>query len=247
MDNKNLIEIKDFTLPIQKRLLLDDVNAAMSAGTLVALIGRNGAGKSTFLRALAGLNRNYQGDIYIAGQNLKDISPLQLARSVSFVTTERVRIPNLRCRDVVAIGRSPFTNWIGRLSDEDEEIIGKSLNMIGMDQFAMRTMDTMSDGECQRVMIARALAQSTPIIMLDEPTSFLDLPARYELVELLKRLAHEESKLILFSTHELDIAMKLADRIALIADGDLYYESPEQLRESGILKDKFGEIIDKYL
>ena len=247
MDNKNLIEIKDFTLPVQKRLLLDDVNAAMSAGTLVALIGRNGAGKSTFLRAIAGLNRNYQGDIYIAGKNLKDISPLQLARSVSFVTTERVRIPNLRCRDVVAIGRSPFTNWIGRLSDEDEEIIGKSLNMIGMDQFAMRTMDTMSDGECQRVMIARALAQSTPIIMLDEPTSFLDLPARYELVELLKRLAHEESKLILFSTHELDIAMKLADRIALIADGDLYYESPEQLRESGILKDKFGEIIDKYL
>lgn len=247
MDNKNLIEIKDFTLPVQKRLLLDDVNATMSAGTLVALIGRNGAGKSTFLRAIAGLNRNYQGDIYIAGQNLKDISPLQLARSVSFVTTERVRIPNLRCRDVVAIGRSPFTNWIGRLSDEDEEIIGKSLNMIGMDQFAMRTMDTMSDGECQRVMIARALAQSTPIIMLDEPTSFLDLPARYELVELLKRLAHEESKLILFSTHELDIAMKLADRIALIADGDLYYESPEQLRESGILKDKFGEIIDKYL
>lgn len=247
MDNKNLIEIKDFTLPVQKRLLLDDVNAAMSAGTLVALIGRNGAGKSTFLRAIAGLNRNYQGDIYIAGKNLKDISPLQLARSVSFVTTERVRIPNLRCRDVVAIGRSPFTNWIGRLSDEDEEIIGKSLNMIGMDQFAMRTMDTMSDGECQRVMISRALAQSTPIIMLDEPTSFLDLPARYELVELLKRLAHEESKLILFSTHELDIAMKLADRIALIADGDLYYESPEQLRESGILKDKFGEIIDKYL
>ena len=247
MDNKNLIEIKDFTLPVQKRLLLDDVNATMSAGTLVALIGRNGAGKSTFLRAIAGLNRNYQGDIYIAGQNLKDISPLQLARSVSFVTTERVRIPNLRCRDVVAIGRSPFTNWIGRLSDEDEEIIGKSLNMIGMDQFAMRTMDTMSDGECQRVMIARALAQSTPIIMLDEPTSFLDLPARYELVELLKRLAHEESKLILFSTHELDIAMKLADRIALIADGDLYYQSPEQLRESGILKDKFGEIIDKYL
>ena len=247
MDNKNLIEIKDFTLPVQKRLLLDDVNAAMSAGTLVALIGRNGAGKSTFLRAIAGLNRNYQGDIYIAGKNLKDISPLQLARSVSFVTTERVRIPNLRCRDVVAIGRSPFTNWIGRLSDEDEEIIGKSLNMIGMDQFAMRTMDTMSDGECQRVMIARALAQSTPIIMLDEPTSFLDLPARYELVELLKRLAHEESKLILFSTHELDIAMKLADRIALIADGDLYYQSPEQLRESGILKDKFGEIIDKYL
>lgn len=247
MDNKNLIEIKDFTLPVQKRLLLDDVNAAMSAGTLVALIGRNGAGKSSFLRAIAGLNRNYQGEVYIAGQNLKDISPLQLARSVSFVTTERVRIPNLRCRDVVAIGRSPFTNWIGRLSDKDEEIIGKSLNMIGMDQFAMRTMDTMSDGECQRVMIARALAQSTPIIMLDEPTSFLDLPARYELVELLKRLAHEESKLILFSTHELDIAMKLADRIALIADGDLYYQSPEQLRESGVLKDKFGEIIDKYL
>lgn len=247
MDNKNLIEIKDFTLPVQKRLLLDDVNAAMSAGTLVALIGRNGAGKSTFLRAIAGLNGNYQGEVYIAGQNLKDLSPLQLARSVSFVTTERVRIPNLRCRDVVAMGRSPFTNWIGRLSDKDEEIIGISLNMIGMDQFAKRTMDTMSDGECQRVMIARALAQSTPIIMLDEPTSFLDLPARYELVELLKRLAHEESKLILFSTHELDIAMKLADRIALIADGDLYYQSPEQLRESGVLKDKFGEIIDKYL
>lgn len=247
MDFRKLISITDFTLSVGSRYLLHKVQASFEEGTLISLIGRNGAGKSTFLRALAGLNPLYRGEIRIAGENLREISSVNLAHLISFVTTERIRIPNLKCRDVVAMGRAPYTDWIGRLRREDEEVIDRSLATIGMSGFASRTMDSMSDGECQRIMIARALAQATPIMMLDEPTSFLDLPARYELVELLKRLAHQEGKLIIFSTHELDIAMKLSDRVALIADEELYTLSPIELKESGLLVNKFGEIVDKYL
>lgn len=139
-----------------------------------------------------------------------------MAKTLAFVTTERTRIANLKCKDVVAIGRAPYTNWIGKMQEADKEIVMRSLASVGMEAYAERTMDKMSDGECQRIMIARALAQDTSIILLDEPTSFLDMPNRYELCTLLARLAHDEGKCILFSTHELDIALSLADAIALI-------------------------------
>lgn len=213
-----MIQLLDLTLGYGSRTLLDPSSTTLAEGELTALIGRNGTGKSTLLRAIAALNNKYGGTILIDGSPLRDLSPAQLARRLAFVNTERTRIPNLRCRDVVAMGRAPYTNWIGRLSDADEKIIADSLQAIGMADYADRTMDRMSDGECQRVMIARALAQDTPNILLDEPTSFLDLPNRYRLVELLGKLAHDHHKCILFSTHELDIALRRTDRIALLAD-----------------------------
>ncbi|MDE6086136.1 MAG: ATP-binding cassette domain-containing protein, partial [Muribaculaceae bacterium] len=127
------------------------------------------------------------------------------------------------------------TNWIGMMQDIDREIVAEALRTVGMSGYARRTMDTMSDGECQRIMIARALAQDTPVILLDEPTSFLDLPGRYELVSLLSSLSHEKDKCILFSTHELDIALNLCDRIALIDGTTLYNMSPTQIQSSGLL------------
>ncbi len=117
-----------------------------------------------------------------------------MAKKLAFVTTERTRIANLKCEDVVAVGRAPYTDWIGRMQDADKEIVARSLASVGMEAYAHRTMDKMSDGECQRIMIARALAQQTPVILLDEPTSFLDLPNRYELCSLLARLAHDEGQ-----------------------------------------------------
>lgn len=239
-----MIELKDFSIGFGHRILLRDVNATIGKGELTALIGRNGTGKSTLLRAIAGLNRNYSGTIRLDGTDIKSLTPKETARTLAFVTTERTRIANLRCEDVVAIGRAPYTNWIGRMQAADREIVARSLEQVGMSDYALRTMDRMSDGECQRIMIARALAQDTPVILLDEPTSFLDMPNRYELCTLLGRLAHEQGKCILFSTHELDIALSLTDRIALINPPELICTSTDEMRETGYIEQLFH--LDKW-
>ena len=220
--------------------LLEGVGATFGNGRLTALIGRNGAGKSTLLRALAGLNRSYGGEILLDGTDLRRLGAPRLAKAVAVVTTQRTRIPNLSCRQVVAIGRAPYTDWLGRLGDRDRRIVDAALDQVGMADYASRTMDKMSDGECQRIMIARALAQDTPTILLDEPTSFLDLPNRYQLAELLQHLAHEQGKCVLFSTHELDVAMRLCDDIALIDDGRLYHLPVAEMAASGHLSRLFG-------
>lgn len=230
-----MIELHDFSIGYGERTLLREVDATIEKGRLTALIGRNGTGKSTLLRAIAGLNRRYAGEILLGGRNIAGMKAPEMARTLAFVTTGRTLIANLRCEDVVAIGRAPYTNWIGRMQETDREIVMRSLASVGMEAYADRTMDKMSDGECQRIMIARALAQSTPVILLDEPTSFLDLPNRYELCTLLARLAHDEGKCILFSTHELDIALALADRIALIDPPGLHcLPTPEMIRSGHI-------------
>lgn len=211
-----MITLKDFSIGYKNHTLISYANAHFAAATLTSLIGRNGTGKSTLLRALAGLNPHYEGTIRLNGHDIRSLEPAAIARTLAFVSTQRTRIPSMRCADAVALGRAPYTNWIGRMQKEDEEIVMRSLADVGMESFAQRTLDTMSDGECQRVMIARALAQDTPIILLDEPTSFLDMPSRYDLVNLLNRLAHEQGKCIIFSTHELDIATKMCDAVALV-------------------------------
>ena len=234
-----MIELHDFSIGYGERTLLCEVEATIEKGKLTALIGRNSTGKSTLLRAIAGLNHRYAGRILLDGHNAADMRVVERARTLAFVTTERTRIANLKCEDVVAIGRAPYTNWIGRMQKADTEIVMRSLASVGMEDYAERTMDKMSDGECQRIMIARALAQSTPIILLDEPTSFLDMPNRYELCTLLARLAHEENKCILFSTHELDIALSLTDAIALIDPPCLSCLPTEEMRRSGCIERLF--------
>lgn len=234
-----MIELRDLSIGYGKRKLLADVNATIDAGKLTALIGRNGSGKSTLLRAVAGLNPRYNGEILLGGHNIRNMRPQQLSKTIAFVNTERTRIANLRCEDVIAVGRAPYTNWIGRMQNLDREIVARSLTSVGMSDYARRTMDTMSDGECQRIMIARALAQDSPIILLDEPTSFLDMPNRYELCTLLFRLAHDEGKCILFSTHELDIALSLADAIALIDPPQLACMTTADMRQSGYIERLF--------
>ena len=211
-----MITLENLTIGYKSRILLKEVSASFAKATLTSLIGRNGAGKSTLLRAVAGLDRHYSGTILLDGRDMRALGPAAIARSLAFVSTQRTRIPSMRCVDAVAMGRAPYTNWIGRMRPEDEEIVMRSLADVGIEGFAMRTLDTMSDGECQRVMIARALAQDTPSILLDEPTSFLDMPGRYELVDLLRRLSHEQGKCIIFSTHELDIATEKCDAVAMI-------------------------------
>ena len=234
-----MIRLNDLTIGYGRRILLQHASATIPAGELVALVGRNGTGKSTLLRAIAGLGERLGGEIRLDGHSLETLSPQQLATTVSFVTTERVRIPNLRCEDVVALGRAPYTNWIGRVQEQDKAIVERSLELVGMAAFAGKTMDRMSDGECQRIMIARALAQDTPVILLDEPTAFLDLPNRYELCLLLKKLAQEEGKCILFSTHDLDIALSLCDSIMLIDNPYMYTLPTSEMITSGHIERLF--------
>ncbi len=235
-----MIRLHDFSIGYDERTLLREVNAAIPKGSLTALIGRNGTGKSTLLRAIAGLKRRYAGEILLDGRDISDMRADEMAKKLAFVTTERTRIANLKCEDVVAVGRAPYTDWIGRMQDADKEIVARSLASVGMEAYAHRTMDKMSDGECQRIMIARALAQQTPVILLDEPTSFLDLPNRYELCSLLARLAHDEGKFILFSTHELDIALSLADSIALIDPPQLHCLPTAEMARSGHIERLFS-------
>lgn len=211
----SMVELRNVTITAGDLTLLSDVSATFSAGTLTALVGRNGSGKSTLLRAIAGLGSVFKGDILIANHK-QPIDAALRARTLAFVNTQRIRVSNMRVTDIVALGRAPYTGWIGNLTQHDKTIVNDSLEIVGMTEFSNRTIDTLSDGECQRVMIARALAQQTPVILLDEPTSFLDLPNRYQLMELLGQLSHEHGKCIILSTHELDIAIQTADDIALI-------------------------------
>lgn len=230
-----MITLQNLTIGYKGRNLLMDVSTKFKTATLTSLIGRNGTGKSTLLRAIAGLNTHYSGIILLDDKDIRSLSPTSLAKTLAFVSTQRTRIPSMKCVDAVAMGRAPYTNWIGRMRNEDEDIVMRALADVGMESFAQRTLDTMSDGECQRVMIARALAQDTPTILLDEPTSFLDMPSRYDLVRLLGRLAHEQHKCILFSTHELDIATKMCDRVAMIDTPNLINLPASEFRNSPYL------------
>lgn len=235
-----MIRVEDITAGYGSRILIEHGSMRLGAGETAALTGRNGSGKSTLLRALGGLGAIRSGDILLGGRSIASMTPQQMAETVAFVTTERVRIANLRCRDVVALGRAPYTNWIGRMQREDALIVEYSLASVGMSDYADRSLDSMSDGECQRIMIARALAQQTPVILLDEPTSFLDLPTRYEICTLLRELAHNEGKTILYSTHELDIALNLCDSVVMIDSPHLLHLPAAEMKNSGIVERLFG-------
>lgn len=234
-----MIELKDITLAFGARKLIKGASARFDRGTMVALLGRNGTGKSTLLRAMAALGATQGGEIVVDGKSLNEISSRELARKIAFVNTERVNVEALTAWDLVAIGRSPYTDWMGRLTKEDEEIVARSIAVAGVEHLAARNVETLSDGEAQRVMIARALAQQTDVILLDEPTSFLDLPNRYELCLLLKRLAHDEGKCVIFSTHELDIALSLADSIALVDTPHLVHRPTSEMIASGDIERLF--------
>lgn len=235
-----MIRLENITISFGSRTLIADASAHFKAGEMVALLGRNGTGKSTLLRAIVGLGSVQGGDIYIADKRLRSLSAAERAGLIAFVNTERVDVDALTVRELVAIGRSPYTNWMGRLTDEDRRKVEEAMQKMGITAFAERRVETLSDGECQRAMIARALAQETPIILLDEPTSFLDLPNRYELCRLLGELAHKEGKCILFSTHELDIALSLADSIALVDTPRLVHLPTQEMVSSGNIERLFN-------
>lgn len=217
----------------ESKIVLADFSLDVPSAQLVALVGRNGVGKSTLLRSLAGLVKCRKGDIKIDDISIFSMRSSELARNIAFVTTEIIRAPHLRVRDVVAMGRAPYTDWTGTLTQADSLVVDQALTDVGVEHLRDRETDSLSDGERQRVMIARAIAQQTRIILLDEPSAFLDLPNRYQIVMLLHRIAKEHNKLILFSSHDLHTAIKLCDSIWVMSTDGLQVGSPQELANNG--------------
>jgi len=236
------------------------------AGQVICLLGPNGSGKSTLLRTLSGLQPALAGQIEIGDNewtrrdpsNIHDIQPekrphrmhpARLAKMISLVLTDPVRSNNLTAHSLVSLGRYPHSGWLGILNDDDKAIVKNALDATGTAAYADRKMHTLSDGESQKVMLARALAQDTPLMMLDEPTAHLDLPSRIQLMQMLHRLARTTRKGILVSTHELDLALQVADQVWLLQAGGRFDKGvPEDLVLNGIFEaafDKEGIHFDK--
>jgi iron complex transport system ATP-binding protein len=216
------------------RLVAGPLQLALWPGELVCLLGPNGAGKSTLLRTLAGVQAPLGGHLAVGGQPLASLVPEARARQLSVVLTERIEASHLTVRELVGLGRHPHTGWLGGLSAHDHAQVHAALAATGTAQFAHRPVGELSDGERQKVLLARALAQDTPLILLDEPTAHLDLPNRVALLRLLHQLARTLGKAILLSTHELDLALQAADRVWLLpATGELLAGPPEDLVLSG--------------
>ncbi|MBO4571763.1 MAG: ABC transporter ATP-binding protein [Bacteroidales bacterium] len=213
------------------------ISDTIRSGELTCLLGPNGAGKSTLLRTLSAFLPPLEGKISILGKPLEEYSEKQLARIIGVVLTERSSIQNMTVDELVGMGRSPYTGFWGRLSAEDRAQVDAAVEMVGIAPLRSRMVQTLSDGERQKVMIAKALAQETPIIFLDEPTAFLDYPSKVEILHLLYRLAHEEGKTVFLSTHDLELALQVADRIWLMAEGgELHTGTPEELTRDGSLE-----------
>lgn len=226
----------------EERILADRLSLTLPAGRLTALLGRNGVGKSTLLRVLAGIRRPLRGDALLDGQPVSDMPAHERARQIAFVTTEQITVAHLRVDEVVAMGRAPYTGWFGTLSEEDRRIVNRSLEQVGMSDFREKALESLSDGERQRVMIARALAQDTPVMLLDEPTAFLDLPNRYHIALLLRKLAHTTGKTIVYSSHDLSTAIQLCDMLWVMTPGGIAAGMPTELLQSGAINAIFGDL-----
>lgn len=215
-------------------------------GEIVCMLGKNGCGKSTLLRTIAGLQPALSGS-YVINSQLSSI-PYQASsdrlnhpvNNIALVLTERLILENTTVHDVVALGRYPYSSFLGGLTDNDEQVIAQSLADVGLKGVEDSFFNAHSDGEKQRVLIAKAIAQETPIILLDEPTAHLDLPNRIKILQLLRRLAHEQDKTILISTHELELAIQLSDRVLLISENGAQLDTADNLRQQNAFTKAFG-------
>ena len=212
------------------------LTADIRSGELTCLLGQNGVGKSTLLRTLAGFQPKLEGSITICGRELSDYSDRQLARTIGVVLTERPDVQQMTVSELVALGRSPYTGFWGTMSDDDHQVTREAIRQVDIDELADRLVSTLSDGERQKVMIAKALAQQTPIICLDEPTAFLDYPSKVEILLMLRRICRESGKTVFLSTHDVELALQIADMLWLMdRSNGLTTGTPHQLAQSGVL------------
>lgn len=229
-----LLSINDLTIGYgnksKTKIVASQLQASMHPGELICLLGSNGTGKSTLMRTICGFIPKVAGQINILHHDMTTLAEKQLSRLLSVVLTDRVVVPNATVSELVGYGRSPHTGMMGILQPNDHAIVEQAMEKCGIAHKKHQLASTLSDGERQKAFIAKALAQDTPIILLDEPTAFLDLPARVEVFQLLRQIASQEGKSILLSTHDLDLALQMADRLWLLfPSGPLMSGSPEDL------------------
>ena len=218
-----MIELKDLTIGYAQKnntkVVASGINATLHSGRLTCLIGANGIGKSTLLRTLSAFQPPLSGEIFIDNESpipLSTLSDKQLSRLIGVVLTEKPDVQNMTVFELVGLGRSPYTGFWGRLNEDDKEVVKESLRLVGIESLQDRLIQTLSDGERQKTMIAKALAQQTPVIYLDEPTAFLDYPSKVEMLTLLRHLARETGKTIFLSTHDMELALQIADELWLM-------------------------------
>ena len=251
------ISLDNISIGYGSIVVADGINAKLNSGQLTCLLGANGAGKSTLLRTLSAFQPALAGSITYDGRELDDFTPQERARLIGVVLTERSKMEYMSVRDLVAMGRMPYTGFWGGMNDDDRKIVNEAMEKVGITALADRMVDTLSDGERQKVMIAKALAQQTPVIYLDEPTAFLDFPSKVETMQLLLTLCHDMQKTVFLSTHDVEIAIQMADSCWVMETGDgcsvlgvggLHIGTPRELAEQGIISrfvERPGVVFDK--
>ena len=222
-----------------KTVVASQVNIKLNKGELIGLIGANGIGKSTLLRTLTNVQKPLSGDVFINEKSILDYNPLDLAKVLSLVLTEKIASKNLSVFELIALGRQPYTNWVGNLSEHDKSIVKQAIFQTNIEDLQYKKCFELSDGQLQKVMIARALAQDTDLIILDEPTSHLDMYHKAYILKLLQRLAKETGKTILFSSHEIDLAIQLCDTLIVMNAGTVISDQPCKLIQEGVFETLF--------
>ena len=236
-----MIELKDLTIGYAQKnntkVVASGINATLHSGRLTCLIGANGIGKSTLLRTLSAFQPPLSGEIYIDNESpipLSTLTDKQLSRLIGVVLTEKPDVQNMTVFELVGLGRSPYTGFWGRLNEDDKEVVKESLRLVGIESLQDRLIQTLSDGERQKTMIAKALAQQTPVIYLDEPTAFLDYPSKVEMLTLLRHLARETGKTIFLSTHDMELALQIADELWLMTASAPSSDTAESPSNNGL-------------
>lgn len=228
-----------YTSKKENTIVASNINIELESGKLVGLIGANGIGKSTLLRTLTNVQNPLSGYIQINNKNISEYKPLDLAKVMSLVLTEQVASKNLSVFELVALGRQPYTNWVGNLSESDIQNIEIALDQTNIKTLKHKKCFELSDGQLQKVMIARALAQDTDLIILDEPTTHLDMYHKAYILKLLQRLAKETNKTILFSSHEIDLAIQLCDNLIVMTNNEVVSDEPCNLISKGTFETLF--------
>ena len=245
-----ILKTSALSIGYETKTVVSDINVSLNEGDIIALVGPNGAGKSTLFKTFSTHIKPVSGKIELFGKDLMSYSPKERAKLLGIVLTERPDDMFLKVFDVVAAGRYPYTGMFGKLSENDENEIKASLELVGVNHLIDRVFNTLSDGEKQKVMIAKAIAQNTPVIMLDEPTAFLDYPSKIELFSLLKKLAKEQKKAILFSSHDLELLLRYTDNLWIIAKNKPFAAGQSsELLKRGVIKDYFElkDVDNQYL
>jgi iron complex transport system ATP-binding protein len=245
MSNINILSVSNLSIGYTTKkgnvVIASNLNLNLQSGKLISLIGSNGIGKSTLLRTLCGIQNPISGSVLLNNRNIQSYDPLTLAQNLSLVLTEKLPPSNLTVFELIALGRQPYTNWLGKLSEADLENVNQAIKLTQIESLTDNKHYEISDGQLQKVLIARALAQGTPLIILDEPTTHLDLLHKVSVFKLLKKLSQDTNKCILFSTHDIDLAIQLSDEMIVMTENQVVQDQPCNLISKGVFDSLFKD------